>query len=176
MKHLLIFFMLTLPLLAQSEGESLSFLQKHHPAIHAKLQALKTTNRADYDSAIAEAEKAATDYARIEQAGDQPAATAFLKMYALDFEAVSLYDQFLTATDEIQRKEFKAKLRDVIAASFDQWQIVERARIKRLESELARVKAELETAVENRDTVITDDTEAVIEESRAYRANQPQTK
>ena len=176
MKYLLIFFMLALPLLAQSETEALSFLQKHHPAIHAKLQSLKSTDRADYDNAIAEAEKAATDFARIEQAGDQTAAAAFLKMYALDFEAVSLSDQFLSASDDSQRQALKEKLRGVVAASFDHWEIVERARIKRLEAELTRVKAELETAVKNRDTVIKDDTDALIEESRAYRASKPQAK
>ena len=170
MKIILLLVLSTLPLLAQTEADALAFLQKHQPTIHAKVAGLKSTDASDYDSAISEAKQAVQSYARITSAGDTVAAAAYLKMYALDFEAISLSDAYLATKDESDRNSLKAKLQQVITASFDQWTIVERARVRRLEAELAKAKAELEAAVADRDLVILSDTDSIIEESRAYQA------
>lgn len=159
---------------AQSEAEALDFVKAHHPAIHDKIVALKTTAPDDYQSALDDAEKAAADYARIEASGDKPAMEAFIKMYAIDFAAVTLSDKYLRATNDKDRADLKAQLRVKIAESFDCWVIVERARVKRLEAELAKAKVAIENAVTNREKVITDDTEALINESADYQKTKNQ--
>ena len=173
MKHLFSILLLALTsllVLAQSEADALAFVKQHHPAIHEKIVALKAADPADYESALDDAKKATADFARIQTAGDAVAAAAFLKMYALDFEAITLSDQYLSATTDAERAKLKAQLRAKIAESLDQWIIVERSRVKRLESELSKAKAAVEDAATNRDKVIADDTEALIEESRSYRS------
>ena len=156
---------------AQSEAEALDFVKKHHAAIHEKITALKTRAPEDYQSAIEDAIRATADHARIEAAGDKEAAAALVKMYAFDFAAITLSDQYLAAKTDSERDSLKQQLRSKIAESYDQWVIVERSRLKRLEAELQKAKTAFEDAVKSRDEVITEDTEALIEESRAFQTD-----
>ena len=166
--------LLALPAAAQStDAEALAFLQKHAPKIHAKISALQKTGPADYRDALDEARKAAADFAKIESAGDAPATTAFLKMYEIDFEAISVADQIVASEDAAETALLTKKLRGLIDASFEQWAIVEQARIARLEKELAALKTEHAGAIAKRAKVVDDDTAKLIDESRAFQKSKP---
>ncbi len=172
MKILVIFLLLSLtafPCPAQSEAEALAFVKQHHPAIHQKILTLKTTAPEDYQNALDDAIKATTDHQKILASGDAAAATAFLKMYDIDFAAIALSDQYLAAQTDPERTALKQQLQTKIAESFDQWLIVERSRVQRLEAELAKAKASVEEAARHREKVIAEDTEALLEESRTYQ-------
>lgn len=75
----------------------------------------------------------------------------------------------MLAADEAEKAKLTAKLRSLIAASFEQWAIVEQARVRRVETELAKLKAELQQARADKDKVIEKDAAALIEECRAYQ-------
>ncbi len=160
--------LLLAPALAQdADMAAIAFLQKHAPKIHADIAALKTTAPADYRSALDDAAKAAADYAKL--ADDPKAASAFLKMYALDFEAVGIADAIVASNDAAQTERLTKQLRGLIDASFEQWAIVEQARIARLEKELAVLKTEHAAAVASRAKVVDTDAAKLIEESRAFQ-------
>jgi hypothetical protein len=91
-------------------------------------------------------------------------------MYRIDFAAISLSDQILRTSDADEKQKLTVRLRQLIAESFDQWIIVEQARIRRLEKELAGLKVDFQTALTDREKVIERDTLKLIEESRAYQA------
>ncbi len=162
--------LLLLPAAAQStDAEAFAFLQKHAPKIHAELAALKAAAPADYRDALDDARKAAADYAKLEAAHDPAAAAAFLKMYAIDFEAISVADDIVASKGATETERLTKQLRGLIEASFEQWAIVEQARIARLEKELAALKTEHTAAVANRAKVVDGDTAKLIEESRAFQ-------
>ena len=162
--------LLLLPAAAQStDAEALAFLKKHAPKIHAEISALEKSGPADYRSALDDARKAAADYAKLETAGDAKAAAAYLKMYAIDFEAIGIADEIVARKDAAESERMTKKLRGVIDASFEQWAIVEQARIQRLDKELAALKGDYQQAVADRAKVIERDTAKLIEESRAFQ-------
>ena len=66
-----------------------------------------------------------------------------------------------------------AMRRQRISESFDQWAIVEQARIRRMEKELATLKSDFQKAIANKEKVIETDTQKLIEESRAYQQTKP---
>lgn len=154
---------------AQTDDDALAFLKQHAPEIHAKITSLKDRDPADYRDAMDEAQQAAADHAKIVASGDAAAASAFVKMYAIDFRAITISDAILASNDKAEQERLTAELRGIIDASFEQWAIVEQARVKRLENELANAKAGLEKAIRNRTKVVEEDTAKLIEESRAYQ-------
>lgn len=154
-----------------TDADALSFLKQHAPGIHATLTELQATDAADYRDALNDVRKAAEEYAKIEAAGDTVAAAAYLKMYAIDFSAITVSDEILRSKDDAERRQLTARLRQLIAESFDQWAIVEQARIRRLEEDLAALKDDLHSALRDREKVIDSDTAQLIEESRAYQAD-----
>ena len=83
--------------------------------------------------------------------------------------AISVSDKLVLATDEPEKAQLRAELQKLIAQSFDQWIIVEQARIQRMEKELAALKADFQKAQHEREKVIESDTDKLIEESRAYQ-------
>lgn len=167
---LLAALLLLLPAAAQStDAEALAFLQKHAPSIHAEITALKDTEPADYRDALDDACKAAAEFAKLEAAGDTRVTAAYLKMYELDFAAIGLADEIAACSDKTQITALTKKLHGLIDASFEQWAIVEAARIARLEKELAALKAEHADAIANRTRVVERDAASLIEESRAFQ-------
>ena len=164
---LLILLALPLSLFAQnSDDEALTFLKKNCPKIHTEITSLKGDV---YVRAIAGAQAAAADFARLKEAGDSSVADAYLKMYEIDFEAIGVADEIAASTDEKETERLQEKLGKLIAASFDKWAVVEQARIARMERDLDKLKTELRTAVRERDKVIAGDTAQIIEAARKYR-------
>ncbi len=153
-----------------TEADALAFLKKHAPDIHAKLTALKSADAADYANALEDAIQATEEHAKIEASGDTEAAAAHVKMYRIDFAAIALSDQILRTKDESEKQVLTTQLRQLISDSFDQWTIVEQARIRRIEKELNNLKTDLQKAITDRDKVIDSDTQKLIEESKAYQA------
>ncbi len=149
--------------------DALAFVQQHAPEVHSRLLQLQTTDDMDYRSALDEASQAAADHAKILATGDTAAAAAFVKMYVIDFRAISVSDKLVSATDEAEKAQLRIDLQKLIAQSFDQWIIVEQARIQRMERELAALKADFLKAQHEREKVIESDTDKLIEESRAYQ-------
>ena len=178
MKLFAAILLLLLPAIALadvSEAEAIAFLKKHAPAIHAKVAPLKTSDPADYRSALDDAKKTAADFAKLEATGDQTATAACLKMYAIDYDAIDVSDAILATADAKEKERLTGKLRGLIDASFEQWAIVEQARIRRVEQELAKLKADLQAAITNREQVVERDTAKLIEESRAFQKTKGQT-
>ena len=178
MKLLATILLFLLPALAfadVSEAEAIAFLKKHAPAIHAQVAPLKTSDPADYRSALDDAKKAAADFAKLEATGDQTAMAAYLKMYATDYEAIDVSDEILATADAKEKERLTGKLRGLIGASFEQWAIVEQARIRRTEQDLAKLKADLQEAIANREKVVERDTAKLIEESRAFQKTKSKT-
>jgi hypothetical protein len=167
---LLIFALMSAPLRAQvTDAGALAFLQKHAPEIHRQVAPLEKSDPQDFRSAIDDAKQAATEHAKFVAAGDTAAAAASLKMYALDFAAIGLADDIVQSKDDEETKQLTAKLREVISASCEQWAIVEQARIRRMEGELAKLKTELQAALADKNGVVEKDTAALIEECREYQ-------
>lgn len=174
MKHILtalaMLALSLLPAAAQStDAEALAFLKKHAPKVHAQIVVLEKAEPADYRDALADARKAAAEFAKLETARDAAATAAYLKMYELDFEAIGVADDIVASTDAAETERLTKRLRGLLDASFEQWAIVEQARIARLEKELAALKQEHATAVANRAKVVDGDTAKLIEESRAFQ-------
>lgn len=170
---LLASLLLLLPLGASGEpgdAEALTFLKKHAPEILTEITKLKATAAADYRSALDDARKAAADYGKLEAAGDTAAAAAYVKMYAIDFDAIGVADDIVASKDEAEKTRLTQKLRELIAASFDQWTKVEQARVRRIEKELAGLKSDLQTALREREKVIESDTARLIGESKSHQA------
>jgi hypothetical protein len=166
----LIFTFCVTPLRADiTDAEALLFLKKNAPEIHLKIAPLEKSDPQDFRSSLDEAKTAATDHAKLIAAGDTAAASAYLKMYAIDFTAISIADEIVQATDEAAKQRLTEKLKERIAASLEQWAIVEQARIRRMEAELAKLKADLQQALTDKAKVIDKDTAALIEECRAYQ-------
>lgn len=162
--------LLLLPAAAQStDADTVAFLKTHAPEIHAEISALKNSEPADYRSALDDARKAAAEHAKLIAAGDTKAAAACVKMYAIDFEAIGIADEIIASKDEAEKARLTTKLRGLIDASFEQWAIVEQARIQRLDKELAALKGDYQQAVADRAKVIERDTAKLIEESRAFQ-------
>ncbi len=151
-----------------TDAETLTFLETNAPEIHAKVAPLETSDPQDFRSAIDDAKVAAAEHTLLIAAGDPSTAAAYLKMYALDFAAISTADQFLRATDPTEKDRLTTKLNELISASYDQWTIVEQARVRRMEAELTKLKAELAKALADKPGVVKKDTAALIEESREY--------
>jgi hypothetical protein len=170
-----LFFLLLLTLHAAflhaelTDAETLTFLQKQTPELYQKVAPLEKSDPEDFRSAMDDAKKAATDHAALIAAGDTTTAAAYLKMYALDFQAITLADKIVLATDEAEKEKLTVKLKSIIAASVEQWTIVEQARIRRLEAELAKLKSEFEAAITDKSKVIEKDTASLIEECRDYQ-------
>ena len=151
------------------DAEALAFLKANAPQIHTQIAPLEKADPQDFRSAIDEAKEAAAEHGKFTASGDTAAAAAYLKMYAIDFEAIGVADDIVLATDEAEKARLTAKLRTLIAASFEQWAIVEQARVRRVEAELTKLKAELQQALADKDKVIEKDTAALIEECRAFQ-------
>jgi hypothetical protein len=152
-----------------TDADALAFLQKHAPEIHRQVAPLAKSDPQDFRSALDDAKAAAAEHAKFVAAGDTAAAAASLKMYALDFDAIGLADDIVQSKDDAETKQLTAKLREVIAASYEQWAIVEQARIRRMEAELAKLKTELQAALADKNGVVEKDTAALIEECREYQ-------
>lgn len=156
-----------------TDAAALAFLATHAPQIHAQVAPLEKSAPEDFRSAIDDAKEAAAEHAKLTTSGDTATAAAYLKMYAIDFDAIGVADEIVLTTDEAEKAKLTAKLRTLIAASFEQWTIVEQARVRRVEAELARLKAELQQAVSDKEKVIDKDTAALIGESRAFHQSKP---
>jgi hypothetical protein len=166
-----------LPAPAQgTDAEALAFLKTHTPKIFAALAALKDAEPDDYRSALDDARKAAADHAKFSAAGDTNAAAAAVKMYEIDFAAIGVADGIVASKNDTEKQRLTNKLRGLIDASFEQWIIVEQARIQRLDQELAALKSEVANAITNRAKVVSADTAQLIEESRTFRKNQRKQK
>lgn len=159
-----------------SESDALAFLRKHAPEILHKVAPLKTNAPEDYLSALDDAKKAAADYTKIETAGDAAAAAAYLKMYALDYAAIEVADEIVAAAGTADTERLTKKLRTLIDASFEQWAIVEQARIQRMETELTKLKADLGQAISGRGKVVESDTAKLIEECRTFQQSKAKPK
>ena len=152
------------------DAEALAILKTNAPQIHAQVAPLEKNDPQDFRSALDEAKEAAAEHAKLTASGDTAAAAAYLKMYAIDFEAISVADDIVLATDEAEKAKLTAKLRTLITASIEQWAIVEQARVRRVEAELAKLKTELQQALADKGKVIEKDTATLIEECREYQA------
>ena len=157
-------------LFAESDDAALAFLKQHAGDIYTKITSLRDRDPDDYRDAMDDAQKAAADYAKIEATGDTAVAVAYVKMYHLDFQAITLSDQIIATTDKVEQQRLTQQLRELISQSFEQWIIVEQARVKRLEGELADVKAKLDHTLHDRAKAVDEDTAKLIEETRAYQA------
>ena len=166
---LALLFLATFTFAEVTEADALAFLKQHAPEILNDITPLKTSDPADYQSALDDAKKATAEFAIIEAAGDTTAMTAYVKMYTLDYQAIDTADQLIAAKDEKEKVVLTTKLTELITASFDQWALVEQARVTRLEKELTNLKADLSQAVGHRAEVIEKDTAKLIEECRAYQ-------
>jgi hypothetical protein len=177
---LCLFTLLVLPFMpatAQStDAEALAFLKTHAPKIFAEISALKDVEPADYRSALDDARKAAADCTKFTAAGDTNAAAAGVKMYEIDFAAIGVADEIVASKDDAEKQRLTDKLHGLIDASFEQWVIVEQARIRRLDKELAALKSEVTNAITNRAKVVAADTAQLIEESRTFRKNKNKPK
>lgn len=151
------------------DAEALAFLKTHAPQIHAQVAPLEMSAPQDFRSAIDDAKKAAAEYEKLTTSGDTATAAAHLKMYLMDFEAIGIADDIVLTADATEKTKLTAKLRTLIAASFEQWAIVEQARVRRVEAELTKLKAELQQTLADKDKVIEKDTAALIEECRAFQ-------
>lgn len=176
--HLLAALALLLaPVAAQStDADALAFLKKHAPEIHAEISTLKNSEPADYRSALDDARKAAAEHAKLIAAGDAKAAAACVKMYAIDFEAIGVADEIIASKDDAEKARLTTKLRGLIDASFEQWAVVEQARIQRLDRELAALKTDYQQAITDRTKVVERDTAQLIEESRAFQKSKTKQK
>ncbi len=152
-----------------TDADALRFLEKNAPEVHQQVAPWEKSDPQDFRNAIDEAKTAATAHAKLIAASDFAAAEAYLKAYLIDFAAISIADEIVLATDEAEKQRLTAKLKERIAASLEQWANVENARIRRLESELAKLKAELQQALFDKASVIDKDTNALIAECRAYQ-------
>lgn len=172
MKTIFLFLLAFLPAFLHAEltdAETLAFLQKQTPEIYQQVAPLAKSDAADFRSAMDDARKAATDHAALIAHGDSSTAAAYLKMYEMDFQAITLADEIVSITDAAEKEKLTAKLKTLIAASLDQWTIVEQARIRRIEAELAKLKTEFQEATRDKTNVIDKDTAALIEECRNYQ-------
>ena len=167
----LIAFLATLPVAFAeiTDTEALGFLKKNAPEIHAQVALLESKDPQDFRSAITEAKEAAEEHALLIAASDNDSAAAYLKMYQLDFAAIRTADAIVLSTDEKKRAQLTAELSDLIAASYDQWAIVEQARVKRMEAELTKMKAELAKALADKSGLVKRDVATLIEECSAYQ-------
>ena len=158
------------------DAASLEFLRKNAPAIHTIILSLKDGEPEDYRSAMSDAAEAAADHAALSAAGDSKAAEARLRMYVIDFDAIGVADEIAACKDEAKLPELKTKLRALIDASFAQWAIVEDARIRRMEKELAALKTAYADAVNRRAEVVESDAATLIEECREFQKNKTKVK
>lgn len=164
---LLLLFTLPFQLIAQSsDSEALTFLKTNRPEIHAAIIELKVTDPTDYRNALDHACIATADHARIVATGDTSAAAAYLKMYQIDFDAIGVADELAQTTDEAKKETLTQELRVLIDASFSQWALVEQARIKRLEKELAMLKVDLQKKISDRKNVVESDAQLLIREAK----------
>ena len=159
-----------------TDADALKFLQKETPKIYEQVAPLEKSDAEDFRSAMDDAKKAATDHAALIASGDTSTAAAYLKMYELDFQAIALADEIVLTSDEATKQSLTDKLKVVIAASLEQWAIVEQARIRRLEADLAKLKAEFNEAIQNKSKVIDKDTASLIEECRDYQKTKTKKK
>ena len=170
--HCLALLIICGPLCAadMTDADALAFLKTHAPEIHAQVAPLEMSAPQDFRSAIDDAKEAAAEHAKLTTSGDTATSTAYLKMYAIDFDAIGIADDIVLATDEAEKAKLTAKLRTLITASIEQWAIVEQARVRRVEAELAKLKTELQQALADKGKVIEKDTATLIEECREYQA------
>ncbi len=172
MKILLLFFLALCPSLLHAEmsdAEALAFLKKDAPEVYQKVAPREKADPHDFRSAIDEAKAAATEQAKLLAAGDTTAAAAHLKMYVLDFKAITLADQIALNQNATETETLKQQLATLIAASLEQWAIVEQSRIRRLEAELNQLRTELKDTLSDKAKTIEKDTAALIEECRQYQ-------
>jgi hypothetical protein len=152
-----------------TDAEALAFLNKEVPSVFSQIAPLEQRDPQDFRSALDEAKEAAEKHAKLIANGETAAAAAAVKMYALDFAAISLADAFLLSTDETEKASLTVKLKARIAESFDQWLIVEQSRLRRLEAELAKLRSEISKAASDKTNVIEKDAASLIEECRQYQ-------
>ncbi|MEM8956073.1 MAG: hypothetical protein AAGD22_18105 [Verrucomicrobiota bacterium] len=169
MKPLLLIALTTIGLFAQDKLAPMSFLEKEAPELLEDFRWLKKNDPSGYRSSLEDATVAAHEYSHLLKIGEKKTASAYLKMYKIDFEAIGIADEIVTSTDEGERKQLKSSLRKLVAASYEQWVIVERARITRLEQEVARLRKDFESTIQDKAAVIDADVQSLIQESRDFR-------
>ncbi len=151
------------------ENLAMAFLEKHAPEVRREIAALRDADAEGYRISVAEAAAAAREHGRLLELGDRPAAAAYLKMYQIDFDAVAVADEIVASEDEREIERLEEELRELVDASFEQWAIVERARVERLEREVAALRGDFEEAMANRKDVVRRDCQALLDETRAFR-------
>ena len=156
------------PKSSKPEAETLAFLKKHDAEIHAFLLDLRQNDRADYRSALADAKIAAREHRNLIEF-DAAGAAAYLEMYRIDFEAIGVADQIVLTDDEDRRQELRGELRKLIALSFDQWVIFERAKLRKLAADVESMQQSLAADIKNKSAVVDHDIDALIAESRKYQ-------
>jgi hypothetical protein len=85
-----------------TDADALAFLQKHAPEIHRQVAPLEKSDPQDFRSALDDAKQAAAKHAKFVAAGDSAAAAAGLKMYSLDFAAISIANDIVQSKDKAE--------------------------------------------------------------------------
>lgn len=153
----------------EEEDLALAFLKRHAPEIHREVVSLRESDPKGYRDSVEEAAEAAREHAWLLKWGEKATAAAFLKMYKIDFDAIVVADEIVASDDDKEKKRLKEELRKLVDASFEQWALVEKARVERLEREVAALRRDFEEAMANREDVVAHDCEALLEETRAFR-------
>ena len=142
-------------------------VQNLAPEIHEELQLLKESEPTVFADEIERLRGAIAERDRVAKFSKQ-GAEAYWQMYRIDFEAVWYSDEIAASKDPQKTGELKRELKKQIAKSFDQWAIYEKAKLEKVKKDLEAAEAELAQHLANKNGIVEEDTEALIQESRDY--------
>ncbi|MEM7144661.1 MAG: hypothetical protein AAF591_05970 [Verrucomicrobiota bacterium] len=170
MRAIVVWFLMCGVVLADDDKDAaFAFLKKNAPGVLSEILLLENEDPEGYRVSVEEAAEAAREHGRLVELGERAAAAAYLRMYRIDFDAVAVADEIVMSGDNAERERMKEELRRLVDASFEQWLIVEKARVERLEREVAALREDFEAVKANRAEVVAEDCEALLEETRAFR-------
>ena len=90
-------------------------------------------------------------------------------MYRVDFDIIAKSDEWVLTDDAAKKKQLESELRKLIGESFEHWAIYERAKLEKLESDLAAARREYEEAAGAKSKVVEADLKLILEESAEYQ-------
>ena len=171
---ILLAFLALLPAVAQAnDAEVLRFLKRHVPEIHKACLHLRDTDKLDYENALEGAAEAKVEFERVVKFS-KTGADHYLKMYRFDFDIIGKSDEWVLSDDAVEKKRLEADLRQLIGKSFDHWVAYERAKLEKLESDLAEARRDFESAAGSKKKVVEADLQSILEDSSAYQKEKKQ--